>query len=126
VSSLPLLVTLLIFLAAAGAIWVAGIVRGERPLTYRAASLVLLLEGALVVAVLAVVIAGTQLPASLIVWRITPQSVLIAVLWIAGLFLLKRAGTGCRGMNRVRRQTTRSIRADTAARRVSNTPPRRA
>jgi cation:H+ antiporter len=165
VSSLPLLVTLLIFLAAAGAIWVAGIqlsdqtdvlatrlhlgaalgglillalatnlpevaivasaslsgsvgvavgnilggiaiqtvvlvaldafgVRGERPLTYRAASLVLLLEGALVVAVLAVVIAGTQLPASLIVWRITPQSVLIAVLWIAGLFLLKRAGTG--------------------------------
>ena len=36
-------------------------VRGKRPLTYRAASLVLVLEGALVVAVLGVVIAGSQL-----------------------------------------------------------------
>lgn len=36
-------------------------VRGSRPLTYRAASLVLVLEAALVVAVLAIVIGGTQL-----------------------------------------------------------------
>jgi cation:H+ antiporter len=41
-------------------------VRGSRPLTYRAASLVLVLEGALVVAVLAIVIGGTQLSATLI------------------------------------------------------------
>jgi cation:H+ antiporter len=67
-------------------------VRGDRPLTYRAASLVLVLEAALVVAVLAVVIAGTQLPASLIVWRLTPAPVLIAVLWVVGLLLLQRAG----------------------------------
>ncbi|SEF37158.1 cation:H+ antiporter [Amycolatopsis pretoriensis] len=67
-------------------------VRGGKPLTYRAASLVLVLEGALVVAVLAVVIAGTQLPASLIVWRLTPAPVLIAVLWVVGLLLLQRAG----------------------------------
>ncbi|WP_410596101.1 sodium:calcium antiporter [Amycolatopsis sp. lyj-23] len=67
-------------------------VRGGKPLTYRAASLVLVLEGALVVAVLAVVIAGTQLPASLIVWRLTPAPVLITVLWVVGLLLLQRAG----------------------------------
>jgi cation:H+ antiporter len=164
-SGLPLLVLLAIFVAAAGAIWVAGIqlsdqtdilstrlhlgsalgglillalatnlpeiaivasaslagsvgvavgnilggiaiqtvvlvaldglgVRGSRPLTYRAASLVLVLEGALVVAVLAVVVAGTQLPASLIVWRLTPEDVLIVALWVVGLLLIQRAGRG--------------------------------
>jgi cation:H+ antiporter len=67
-------------------------VRGGKPLTYRAASLVLVLEAALVVAVLAVVIAATQLPASLIVWRLTPAPVLITVLWVVGLLLLQRAG----------------------------------
>jgi cation:H+ antiporter len=67
-------------------------VRGRQPLTYLAASLVLVLEGALVIAVLAVVIAGSELPAGLIVWRLTPQSVLIAVLWVIGLLLVQRAG----------------------------------
>jgi cation:H+ antiporter len=67
-------------------------VRGSRPLTYRAASLVLVLEGALVVAVLAVVIAGSQLPASLVIGRVGPASVLIAVLWVVGLLLVQRAG----------------------------------
>ncbi len=67
-------------------------VRGDRPLTYRAASLVLVLEAALVTAVLAVVIAGTQLPGNLIVWRLTPVPILIAVLWLVGLLLLQRAG----------------------------------
>jgi cation:H+ antiporter len=69
-------------------------VRGSRPLTYRAASLVLVLEGALVVAVLAVAVAGTQLPASVIAWRIAPEDVLIAALWVAGLLLIQRAGRG--------------------------------
>src|SRR3954447_244468 len=69
-------------------------VRGRHPLTYRAASLVLVLEGAVVVAVLAVVVAGTQLPSDLVAWRVTPDVVLIAVLWIAGLLLLQRAGKG--------------------------------
>jgi cation:H+ antiporter len=67
-------------------------VRGRQPLTYRAASLVLVLEGALVVAVLAVVIAGSQLPSSLAWWRIAPGSVLIAIFWVVGLLLLQRAG----------------------------------
>ena len=67
-------------------------VRGDRPLTYRAASLVLVREGALVIAVLAVVVAGSRLPAGLVLWRVTPGPVLIAALWVAGLFLLRRAG----------------------------------
>jgi cation:H+ antiporter len=71
---------------------VAG-ARGGRPLTYRAASLVLMLEAMLVIAVLAVVVAGTQLPSDLIAFRLTPGPVLIAVLWVAGLLLLRRAGT---------------------------------
>jgi cation:H+ antiporter len=69
-------------------------IRGARPLTYRAASLVLVLEGALVVAVLAVVVAGSRLPAHLIALRLTPGAVLIAALWVAGLLLLRRAGAG--------------------------------
>jgi len=68
-----------------------GVGRGM-PLTYRAASLVLVLEGLAVVAVLAVVIAGTQLPTDLIAWRITPESVLIVVVWLVSLLLVQRAG----------------------------------
>lgn len=66
--------------------------RGVRPLTYRAASLVLVLEAVVVVAVLAVVMAGSQLPGDLVVARVTPDVVLIAALWLAGLFLVQRAG----------------------------------
>ncbi len=67
-------------------------VRPKKPLTYQAASLVLVLEGALVVAVLAVVIAGTQLPSTLLFARLTPDVVLIAALWVTGLVLINRAG----------------------------------
>ena len=67
-------------------------VRGRHPLTYRAASLVLVLEGLAVVAVLAVVVAGTQLPASVIVWRVTPEGLLIAITWLVSLLLVQRAG----------------------------------
>src|SRR5919112_94022 len=62
-----------------------------RPLTYRAASLVLVLEGLAVIAVLAVVVAGTQLPADLIAWRITPEALIIAVVWVVSL-LLEQSG----------------------------------
>jgi len=66
-------------------------VRPRRPLTYLAASLTLVLEGGLVVAVLLTVVAGTQLPSDLVVARLTPDVVLIAVLWIAGLLLVQRS-----------------------------------
>ena len=66
-------------------------VRGRRPLTYQAASLVLVLEAALVVAVLAVVVAGSQLPSTLVRFRLAPAAVLITILWVVGLVLLQRA-----------------------------------
>ena len=69
-------------------------VRPRAALTRLAASLVLVLEGALVVAVLAVVVMGTQLPPDLVFARLDPAAVLIAVLWVVGLLLLHRAGTG--------------------------------
>ena len=69
-------------------------VRPRKPLTYLAASLTLLLEGALVVMLLLVVVMSTQLPATLIAFRLTPGAGLIAVLWGIGLLLLRRAGRG--------------------------------
>ena len=68
-------------------------VPGKRPLTWQAASLVLVLEGVLVTAVLVVVMMGTQLPKTLIFFRFTPEDLAIAGLWLAGLWLLKKAGT---------------------------------
>ena len=65
-----------------------------KPLTYRAASLTLVLEALVVVAVLTVVVAGSQLPANLVVARMTPDVILIAILWVIGLLLVQRAGRG--------------------------------
>jgi cation:H+ antiporter len=69
-------------------------VRPRRPLTYQAASLTLVLEAALVIAVLVVTVMGTQLPAHLYYLRLTPSSVLILIIWLGGLFLLSRAQRG--------------------------------
>ena len=69
-------------------------VRGRPPLTYQAASLSLVLEGALVIAMLAVAVMGSQLPDSLIVWRVEPEGLLIFALWIAGIWLLSKARAG--------------------------------
>ena len=66
-------------------------VRGRYSLMYRAASLVLVLEGVLVMAVLTVTVMGSQLPSSLIFWHVSPASLLIAVLWMVGLWLIGRA-----------------------------------
>ena len=68
--------------------------KGVRPLTYRAASLTLVLEAAGVIAVLAVVVAGSQLPSRLTFARLTPDVVLITILWAVSLLLVHRAGGG--------------------------------
>jgi cation:H+ antiporter len=68
-------------------------VRVRRPLTYQAASLQLVIEGAAVVAVLAVVVMGAQLPSSAIAFRLTPDVVAIAAVWLLGLLLTQRAST---------------------------------
>jgi cation:H+ antiporter len=71
-----------------------GLPRQSRPLTYQAASLVLVLEGALVVAMLVLVVIGTQLSTHVIAFRLTPPAVLLAVVWIAGIWLVARADRG--------------------------------
>lgn len=68
-------------------------VRGRHPLTYQAASLTLVLEAAVVVAVLAVAVMGSQLPAHVFALRLTPAAVLITAIWLVGLWLVGRART---------------------------------
>jgi cation:H+ antiporter len=63
-------------------------------LTFVAASLQLVLEAALVVAVLVVSVMGTQLPASLTKARLEPASIVIVVLWLGGVWLLAHARSG--------------------------------
>jgi cation:H+ antiporter len=60
------------------------------PLSRRAASPQIVLEGVLVIAVLSVAIMGSQLPASLIFARVTPADALIAILWIVGLWVIAK------------------------------------
>ncbi len=61
------------------------------PLTYKAVSLVLVLEGVLVLAVLALVVMGHQLPAKVIFWHTTPADFLILVVWIASVKIISKA-----------------------------------
>ena len=68
--------------------------RGKAPLTYQAASLTLVIEGLLVVAVLIIAIMGTQLPPSLIAFRVGPDALAIALVWIIGVWLIGRANKG--------------------------------
>jgi cation:H+ antiporter len=60
----------------------------KAPLSQRAASPQIVLEGVLVIAILAVAVMGSQLPASLIFARITPDGALITALWIMGLWVI--------------------------------------
>jgi cation:H+ antiporter len=63
----------------------------KAPLTSHAASLDLVVEALLVIAMLTVVVMGHQLPESLI-WRgITPDDVLICGTWLAGIYLIGKA-----------------------------------
>ena len=72
----------------------AGQPRRNKPLTHQAASLVLVIEGAVVIALLVVVVMGTLLPSSLIAFRVTPASVAITLMWLLGLWLVGRTGAG--------------------------------
>ena len=66
----------------------------EQPLSYRAASLTLVIEGALVVALLAIVVDGTRLSPGAIYFRVTAPAVLLLVVWVGGLWLVGRAAKG--------------------------------
>ena len=63
-------------------------------LTYRAASLVLVLEGLLVVAVLTLVMVGHQLSSALLFGWLPPVETMIAVVWVAGVYLVGKARSG--------------------------------
>ena len=65
--------------------------RRKGALIYEAASLQLVLEGVLVMSVLVISIMGTQLPKSIIVARLAPGDLLIAALWLIGLWLINKA-----------------------------------
>jgi len=63
----------------------------RRPLTNATSSLVQVLEGTLVIAVLAVALGATMLPKSVVIARVDPSAVLIVALWAGGLYLIRRA-----------------------------------
>ncbi|KRG70987.1 sodium:calcium antiporter [Pseudoxanthomonas dokdonensis] len=63
--------------------------RRRTPLSTLASSAALQLEGLLVIVVLALVLVGHFLPASLMIWRASPTSLLIALVWVGALLLLR-------------------------------------
>ncbi len=63
-------------------------------LTYRAASLVLVLEGVTLMAVLFIVVMGSQFPPAVHFLRTTPASLLITAVWLFGLWLIGQARKG--------------------------------
>src|SRR3954451_24586057 len=63
----------------------------DRPLTFLAASLLLVLEGASVIVIVAVALMGTQLPESTNVLGASPASLAILALWVGGLFVIRHA-----------------------------------
>ncbi|MBP6508902.1 MAG: hypothetical protein KA257_15185, partial [Opitutaceae bacterium] len=66
------------------------VLRPGLPLLSRASSPALKIEAIMVIAVLAVVIIGARLPASLQVGHVSPAEVLIVLLWIGGLVWVGR------------------------------------
>lgn len=91
-------------------------------LSYKAASLTLVIEGLVAIAILMVVIIGTQLPADVIWLRMTPPTVLIAALWVFGLWLVVKSRHGLRwhhdgvapGGQRSKRGSSKRIRLQMA------------
>lgn len=66
----------------------------DRPLSYYAASLLIVLEGALVIGVLGIVVMATQLPPHAVLYHIDYGAILITITWVVGVFLLNRARRG--------------------------------
>jgi cation:H+ antiporter len=63
-------------------------------LMYRSASLSLVLEATLVIAVLVIAVMGAQLPTSADAGRLEPAALLIVAAWVAGLWLVGRSRRG--------------------------------
>jgi cation:H+ antiporter len=63
------------------------------PLTYKAASLVLVLEGLMVITVLTLVVVGNQFRPSVIYLGISPVDAIIVLVWLAGIYMIGKART---------------------------------
>ena len=63
------------------------------PLTYRAASLILVLEGLMVITVLTLVVVGNQMGPSVIYLGVSPIDALIVLVWLAGIYMIGKART---------------------------------
>lgn len=68
-----------------------GASKDDRPLSYLAGSLVLVLEALLVISITTVVILATQLPPTAGLFHISPGSFLILGFWLGGLAIVNRA-----------------------------------
>ena len=65
-------------------------VRGDHPLSYLVGSLIPVLEGVLVVLIVAVMLGGTMLPPTTAIGPFSPASIGIVVAWVGGIFVLDR------------------------------------
>src|ERR1035437_6940761 len=65
----------------------------QDPLTYRAASLVLVLEGLMVIVVLTLVVVGNQLSPSIIYHGVSPIDLIIVLVWFASIYMIGKART---------------------------------
>jgi len=63
------------------------------PLTYRAASLILVLEGLMVITVLTLVVVGNQLRPSIIYLGVSPIDAIIVMVWLVGIYMIGKART---------------------------------
>ena len=65
-------------------------VEGSRPLTFLVGALTPVLEGMLVVLVVAAVLMGALLPPSTEIGTISPASIAIVLIWVAGVYVINR------------------------------------
>lgn len=70
------------------------VLKNKAALTYKGASLQVVLEGAVLIIILSLVIMSTQLPQSLILFRLAPGDLSILLSWLVGLMLVSKARTG--------------------------------
>ena len=63
------------------------------PLTYRAASLILVLEGIMVITVLTLVVVGNQVMPSVIFMGVSPVDAIIVLVWLGGIYMIGKART---------------------------------
>jgi len=66
---------------------------GERPLSFLVGSLIPVLEGLIVIAVLATVLAGAALPSSVSAGGVSPTSIAAVLLWLGGIWVVEHSRT---------------------------------